>query len=179
MVAASNTLDDFKIIALLVLGLIVALYLCSLPGAIARKRHHRNAQAIALLGWIGGLLTVGLLWIVALVWAYTDNIAPPSRPDKSMPPAPPEPRIQCPHCAEMIKPEAKVCMHCGRDIAATDAVDFSAFESVPRKWRITGVKPDGVRAIATVTADDENAARARAAKHFASIQRVDAIDAAQ
>jgi len=24
---------------------------------------------------------------------------------------------ECPHCAEMIKPQAKVCLHCGRDVS--------------------------------------------------------------
>jgi hypothetical protein len=24
---------------------------------------------------------------------------------------------KCPHCAELVKPEAKVCSHCGRDLA--------------------------------------------------------------
>lgn len=25
--------------------------------------------------------------------------------------------VKCPHCAEFIKTEAKVCKHCGRDVA--------------------------------------------------------------
>lgn len=29
------------------------------------------------------------------------------------------PTRPCPHCAEPIKPEAKVCKHCGRDITPT------------------------------------------------------------
>jgi zinc-ribbon domain len=27
---------------------------------------------------------------------------------------------KCPFCAELVKPEAKVCKHCGRDLPATD-----------------------------------------------------------
>jgi hypothetical protein len=28
-------------------------------------------------------------------------------------------RVQCPQCAEWIRPEAKVCKHCGRDVPPT------------------------------------------------------------
>ena len=62
--------------ALLVLGVLVAVaiwlvvLLGPLPGKIARRRGHPQADAIYVLGWIG-IVTLGLAWPVALVWAYT------------------------------------------------------------------------------------------------------------
>ncbi len=41
-----------------------------MPGNIARKRGHPQADAINVLGWIG-VITLGLAWPIALVWAYT------------------------------------------------------------------------------------------------------------
>lgn len=47
-----------------------------LPGKIATKRHHPQADAINVCGWFG-VLTMGLLWPLAIIWAYT-------KPDNSM-----------------------------------------------------------------------------------------------
>ncbi|MGB4708768.1 MAG: DUF3302 domain-containing protein [Fuerstiella sp.] len=52
--------------AVVILGLIVAL--ASLPGHIAKSRQHPQADAINICGWLG--LPTGVLWVVALVWAY-------------------------------------------------------------------------------------------------------------
>ena len=63
------------IFALLVIGLLIAVViwlvvlLGNLPGEIARKRNHPQSEAISALGWIG-VITMGLGWFVALVWAY-------------------------------------------------------------------------------------------------------------
>ena len=51
----------------------------SLPGKIARSRNHPQAEAITVCGWLGLLLTGGLLWVVAMVWAYTSDRGAPSR----------------------------------------------------------------------------------------------------
>ena len=45
-----------------------------LPGAIARSRHHPQAAAVTVCGWMG-LVTL-VLWPLALVWAYLS----PTRP---------------------------------------------------------------------------------------------------
>lgn len=44
--------------------------LARLPGAIARKRGHPQAEAIAVAGWLGAILFM-VFWPLALVWAYT------------------------------------------------------------------------------------------------------------
>ena len=58
----------------------------ALPGRIARQRHHLQAEAITIRGWLG-LLTGGIVWAVALVWAFiTPKPAPlpsPSREPES------------------------------------------------------------------------------------------------
>ncbi len=42
-----------------------------LPGQIARQRNHPNADAVTAAGWIG-VITMGILWPLAFVWAYTN-----------------------------------------------------------------------------------------------------------
>ena len=68
------------IFALVVLGVVVAVViwlvvlLGPLPGKIAAKRGHPQADAITVLGWIG-IVTLGLAWPLALVWAYTKPLS--------------------------------------------------------------------------------------------------------
>ena len=45
-----------------------------LPGRIARSRHHPQAEAIHICGWLGAL-TMGILSPIAYIWAYTKPIA--------------------------------------------------------------------------------------------------------
>jgi uncharacterized BrkB/YihY/UPF0761 family membrane protein len=73
-------LGYFALIVLLtivaaVLGVVVVL--AKLPGKVAAKRGHPQAEAINLAGWLG--IVTGVVWIVALIWAYTvvDNMKPP------------------------------------------------------------------------------------------------------
>ena len=64
------------IFALIVMGVLIAFVILlvvnlgPLPGNIAKSRGHPQAEAIKVLGWIG-VLTLGLAWPIALVWAYT------------------------------------------------------------------------------------------------------------
>ena len=64
------------IFALIVIGVILAVViwlvvkLGPIPGNIAAKRGHPQADAIKVLGWIG-VITMGIAWPFALVWAYT------------------------------------------------------------------------------------------------------------
>jgi hypothetical protein len=54
------------VFALLALGVVVIL--AALPGRIAKARAHPQAEAINICGWVG--LPTGILWAVALVWAF-------------------------------------------------------------------------------------------------------------
>jgi hypothetical protein len=66
-------LDYFTFVVLILLtgaGLVGAVFLASLPGKIAADRGHPQADAIRVAGWLG-LLTMGLLFPIALIWAYT------------------------------------------------------------------------------------------------------------
>ncbi len=63
-----------EIFALVVLGVVCAIGLWllviigNLPGKLAREAGHPQAEAISYLAWIG-LLTLGIGWFIALVWA--------------------------------------------------------------------------------------------------------------
>ena len=64
-------LEIFALIVLFVLcAAVIALMvvLGNLPGKMARSANHPQADAISILAWIG-LLTGGLGWLLALVWA--------------------------------------------------------------------------------------------------------------
>ncbi len=62
---------------LIVVAIVAAVLLGGLPGRIAQRREHPQADAIRVCGWMG-LLTLGVLWPVAMVWAYL----PPSEPTR-------------------------------------------------------------------------------------------------
>ena len=70
-----------SVLALLILLLLVACvillaaWLGGLPGRIARERSHPQADAINACGWLG-LITMGVPWLIAMVWAYTNTSAP-------------------------------------------------------------------------------------------------------
>lgn len=63
---------DIFALAVMALLIGVAIWLVvllgNMPGDIARKRNHPQAQAISVLSWIG--LVTGIGWFIALVWAY-------------------------------------------------------------------------------------------------------------
>jgi hypothetical protein len=79
-------LDVFALLILailLVTVIAVVGVLGALPGRIARQRGHPQADAIAVAGWLG-LLFFGVLWPLALIWAYlrpNNTIAEVSSPD--------------------------------------------------------------------------------------------------
>lgn len=69
--AAGPALRIIALVFLLVfVVMIVAVLvgLAALPGRIARKRNHPQSDAVNICGWFG--LPTGILWVVAMVWAY-------------------------------------------------------------------------------------------------------------
>ncbi len=76
-------LDIFALVVmLLLLGVVIWLVvlLGNMPGEIARKRNHPQTAAITALGWIG-LITMGIGWFVAIVWAYYQPDSPGAADD--------------------------------------------------------------------------------------------------
>lgn len=62
------------LVLLVVLLVYAAIALARWPGRVARDRGHPQADAITVCGWLGLLLTAGLAWIVAMVWAHMSPI---------------------------------------------------------------------------------------------------------
>lgn len=72
-----NILTFVVLIALAVLAGVVVVKLGPLPGSIARRRGHPQADAIRVAGWIG-IITLGVLWPLALIWSYTRSSIVPA-----------------------------------------------------------------------------------------------------
>jgi Protein of unknown function (DUF3302) len=69
-----GVLDAFAFVVFAVLiavAVIVFVSLGKLPGQLARKWGHPQAAAINVASWIG-MATGGLLWPLALIWAFID-----------------------------------------------------------------------------------------------------------
>jgi hypothetical protein len=67
-----GVLDAFAFVVFAVLiavGMIAIVSLGPLPGRLARKWGHPQASAVNVAGWIG-IATGGLLWPLALIWAF-------------------------------------------------------------------------------------------------------------
>ncbi|HEY4234705.1 MAG TPA: DUF3302 domain-containing protein [Lacipirellulaceae bacterium] len=71
-------IDIFDIMTFLVFGVLLAaaviliVTLGGLPGKIARDRNHPQADAVSVAGWLG-LATLGILWPLALIWAFWNS----------------------------------------------------------------------------------------------------------
>ena len=88
-----STFGILDVIAFLVFAILIAVavvivvFLGQLPGRLARQRGHPQASAINVASWIG-LATLGVLWPLALIWAFissssTSPFAPSSDRQKS------------------------------------------------------------------------------------------------
>ena len=81
-------LEIFALIILIIVAAAIIgiwLFLAMLPGKTARKRNHPQADAINVCGWVGAIAG-GVIWPVAIVWAYTNprgkNDSPESAPQE-------------------------------------------------------------------------------------------------
>jgi hypothetical protein len=95
-----------------VAGIIVWLILCALAATIAdtRGRHGWSYFVIAFVfSPLVGILLAALLPPIQANIEKKQIAAGTSR--------------KCPHCAELIKPDAKVCKHCGRDVPSPSTAD--------------------------------------------------------
>ena len=65
----------FAVFAVLIVGAVVLLVtIGQIPGRVARFRGHPQAAAIAAAGWLG-VATGGLLWPLALIWAFLKPVS--------------------------------------------------------------------------------------------------------
>jgi len=98
--------DSLSFFITLAVGVIFWVAMMSWGQKIAK----RKGYPIAVGGCLGLLLgPIGVL-IVALLprKAVAAKATPPPEPGSD--------ERRCPHCAEIIRVEAKVCKHCGRDV---------------------------------------------------------------
>ena len=79
-------MDAFDIMAfvvfavLIVVAVIIIVTIGQLPGKIAVKRGHPQAAAINVTSWLG-VLTLGLLWPIALIWAFLKPVTVVAKPE--------------------------------------------------------------------------------------------------
>ena len=64
-----NILTFVVLIVLVALIGVIVVFLGTLPGKIAKRRNHPQTEAINVASWLG-IITLGLLWPFALIWAY-------------------------------------------------------------------------------------------------------------
>jgi hypothetical protein len=63
--------DYITFLALLILvivGIWALMFVLGLPGRIAIARHHPEAEAVNIMGWVGFMAVVP--WIQAFIWAF-------------------------------------------------------------------------------------------------------------
>lgn len=97
-----------SVIILFVLGFFVYW----IPSIIAMSKKKRSTGGIIALNFLLGW--TGIAWIVALIWACTDD----AEMSVIVQPAAQGPSVLCVHCGKYSAAGAKFCMSCGAGIAA-------------------------------------------------------------
>lgn len=67
------------LIVIVVSVVVVFIALARLPGQIDHERGHPQAEAINAAGWLGLLLTIGVVWALAMIWALMKPVIPLNR----------------------------------------------------------------------------------------------------
>lgn len=93
---------------LTILLLFVGVFCYFVPTVIAAAGHKRNASAIGAVNLLLGWTLLG--WVIALVWSLAaDADTSAGR------------TARCAYCAELVRPEARVCRSCGREFVSRRA----------------------------------------------------------
>lgn len=113
-----------KVISLIVgvVFIAICIYVYFLPAIVAHKRAHSKFTAIFVLNILMGWTFIG--WVVAIVWAYTEDnqVQESSSSSGGVWAAEAARRAalpttkKCPECAELVSIEARKCKHCGSSI---------------------------------------------------------------
>lgn len=101
--------------------LILAMMLAVIPGGIAHSKGHSFFAF-----WLFGVL----LLVVALPVAITLKNHRPTLDRRAMAHGG---GVRCPYCAEIIRPQAKVCRFCGRDQPSPTPVAVAVASTPPAK----------------------------------------------
>ena len=60
------------LLAVIVAGFAIILWILALPGKIALSRNHPHAETVKIMGWAGALPVFP--WIHAFIWAFHDSV---------------------------------------------------------------------------------------------------------
>lgn len=91
---------------ILVILFLLAIYL--LPSINAFNRWHKDKKAVLALNLFLGWTAIG--WIGSLIWSFTGSNLKKERLKESYT------SKTCPHCAELVKIDARICRFCQREL---------------------------------------------------------------
>lgn len=104
-------MESGGIIAITFIPLVLLYFL---PTYVAYRRKHNNVLPIFLVNLLlGGLYGIG--WVIALIWACSDNVAKKKESSASV-----SKLIKCPDCEKEVSPSAPACPNCGRPMKTAE-----------------------------------------------------------